>query len=102
MQANHDRAIVIRMPERVETFDIEHCILCSQKHTFPVIVDYSPVVRMMTLESMSPERPAIKRYTRVFTCPILREQFQGTVSIISYGSEIIHGVKVGAVHAEKE
>jgi hypothetical protein len=75
-----------------ETVEIERCI-CGGAHTYTLEVDRAILIKIVTMSDMS-ERPRSVKITRLFVCPVKKEQFQATFYLEDTSSSRIKDVRV--------
>ena len=81
------------MSDNQEQITIPHCPICGASHTYGLKVEYSTVLKLLTVDNIK-EEPREVRKTRLFTCPVKHEDFQGTVVLYETSSSPIKSVEV--------
>jgi len=76
-----------------ETIEIEGCTHCGGTHTYTLEVERAVIIKMMTVSDMS-ERCRSVKVTRLFVCPVKKEQYQATFYLEDTSSSRIKDVSV--------
>jgi hypothetical protein len=84
-----------------ECIEIVDCPKCHRKHRYKLAVERSVVLKMLTMSDMN-EPPRHVRFTRLFTCPVKKEDFQATMILTDSSSDRIKDVKVLRVATDDE
>ena len=87
------------MAEDQETITISLCPKCSGSHKYWLVVKRATA---LSVSEVRP-RPAQRRFTRLFTCPVTRDDFQADLVIEETGhNEIIVALQIGDVVTEDQ
>jgi len=86
------------MTSKKDTLTIKQCPLCKNSHTYELKIMRSFV--MYDLASLRDHEPKRKSYTRLFSCPETKEDFQASFIIVEYPGNPIESVEVSGLANE--
>lgn len=81
------------MSDEYTAIDIAKCPKCGNRHRYRLQVERSTVLKSLTASELN-ERPRSLQVTRIFTCPVRDEEFQGTLTLKDTSSDRIKSVTV--------
>jgi hypothetical protein len=87
------------MPQR-EKLDIEKCPVCGKGHSYTLTINRTFIMKMMLPGDFS-NRVIIKKYTRIFNCPINNAKFQASFTLNHSSNEEIRSVIVDGICQEQ-
>ena len=80
----------------MEEIQIQKCPYCGDSHTYSLFVKKFSKFRYLTLSSLD-EEPIIRKFRRIFICPIEKKRFQAVVSIPQHQREIVEDLIIGDI-----
>ena len=80
------------------TIAIKECPLCSNSHSYSLLVQRSSVFKMMVADmTLEPEKPRRVRFKRIFTCPVKNNMFQATIIMYETSDSKIKSLEVEGI-----
>ncbi len=84
------------MVQQEDALTINKCPKCSERHTYGFIVKRATALSASERESQSTER----KFTRLFTCPVTKEDFQADLVIYENHDEMIVSLQIVGIIIE--
>jgi hypothetical protein len=84
-----------------EFIEIVKCPKCQGKHRYKLEVERAMIVKMMTMYDMN-EEPSRIRVTRLLMCPMKKEDYQATFSLVETSSSKIEKINVLGIAKDGE
>jgi len=84
------------MDQHIDAITISKCPKCGESHTYRFIVKRATALSASERESQSTER----RLTRLFTCPVTKEDFQADLVIYAGHDEMIVSLQIVGITIE--
>ena len=88
------------MATKKDTITIGQCPLCKKSHTYELEILRSVVVyNFLSVRDYEPKK---KSFTRLFSCPETKDDFQASFVVIEYFGSPIESVKVAGLADEAQ
>ena len=82
------------MSETTEKLELK-CPICKETHEYSINVDRSLILYSLFVPSSTKStKRTVKKFKRVFVCPVKNEQFQAIITMEEGFGEIINDVSV--------